>query len=122
LPLIEQKLPLVGPLGNPLYTTTNAARLHPTNTILMVARLDGPNPAIARALVDKAMEAETNGLCGRAYFDVRNTTDAGLKKGDDWIRGASEICRHLGLETVVDENAGTFPASFPMSQIGIYIG
>jgi len=122
LPEFEQKLPLAGPLRNPLYTTTNAPGMHPTNGVLMVARLDGPSPAIARALVDKAMEAETNGLWGRAYFDLRNTTEPGMKMGDDWIRGASEICRHLGFETIVDENAGTFPASFPMSQIGIYIG
>src|SRR6266700_2668381 len=91
LPEFEQKLPLAGPLRNPLYTTTNAPSMHPTNGVLMVARLDGPSPAIARALVDKALEAETNGLWGRAYFDLRNTTDPGMKLGDDWIRGASEI-------------------------------
>ena len=122
LPVIEQKPPLAGPLMNPLYTTTNAFRVNPTNAVLMVARLDGPSAAIARGLVDKAIEAETNGLWGRAYFDSRNTTDPAMKKGDEWIRGASEICRHLGFETVVDEREATFPASFPMSQIAIYIG
>jgi len=122
LPLIEEHLPLCGPLHNPVYTTTNAAMLHPTNGILMVARLDGPTPAIARGLVDKALQAEADGLWGRAYFDLRNIKDPGYKLGDDWIRGASEICRHLGFETVVDENPGTFPAGFPMSQIAIYIG
>ena len=34
----------------------------------MVARLDGPSAAIARALVDKAMEAETNGFAGPRLF------------------------------------------------------
>ena len=68
------------------------------------------------------MEAETNGLWGRAYFDLRNTSEPGLKLGDEWIRGASEICRRFGFETIVDENGGTFPAEFPMSQIAIYIG
>ena len=122
LPLIEEKLPLAGPLHNPVYTTTNAAMLHPTNGVLLVTRLDGPTPAIARGLVDKALQAEADGLWGRAYFDLRNTTEPGYKMGDDWIRGASEICRHLGFETVVDENPGTFPAGFPMSHIAIYIG
>jgi hypothetical protein len=42
--------------------------------------------------------------------------------GDDWIRGAADICRRMGFETVVDENPATFPAGFPMSQIAIYIG
>jgi uncharacterized protein (TIGR03790 family) len=122
LPLIEQKLPLAGPLRNPLFASTNETAFHPTNGVLLVSRLDGPTALIARGLVDKAIEAETNGLWGRAYFDVRNTTEAGMKAGDDWIHGAAEIYRRLGFETVVDENAGTFPESFPMSQIAIYMG
>ena len=122
LPLLEQNLPLSGPLRNPVYTTTNSALLQPTNGVLLVSRLDGPSPEIARSLVDKAMEAEANGLWGRAYFDLRNITDPAYKMGDDWIRNASEICRHLGFETIVDENPGTFPAGFPMSQIAIYMG
>jgi uncharacterized protein (TIGR03790 family) len=122
LPLIEERLPLAGPLRNAVYTTTNAALLHPTNGVLLVARLDGPSAAIARGLVDKALQAEADGLWGRAYFDLRNITEPSYKLGDDWIRGAAEACRHLGFEVVVDENPGTFPAAFPMSQIAFYIG
>jgi uncharacterized protein (TIGR03790 family) len=122
LPLIDSMPPLAGPLHSGLYTTTNRGMLHPTNGVLMVTRLDGPTAAIARGLVDKALEAEANGLWGRAYFDLRNATDAGYKMGDDWIRGAAAVCRRLGFETVVDENPTTFPAAFPMSQIACYIG
>jgi len=122
LPSLEQKLPLSGPLRNPVYGLTNAAQVSPTNGVLMVSRLDGPTPEIARGLVDKAMEAEGDGLWGRAYFDLRNTTDPAYKQGDDWIRGAGEICRHLGFETIVDQNPQTFPEGFPMSQIAIYMG
>ncbi len=122
LPLIEAKHPLNGWYPSPVYTATNAFALHPTNGVLMVTRLDGPTAAIARGLVDKAMEAETNGLWGRAYFDLRNTTVPGLEIGDRWIRNASEICRRLGFETVVDEHGLTFPAGFPMSQIALYLG
>jgi uncharacterized protein (TIGR03790 family) len=122
LPMIENKLPLGGPLRNWTYGATNTALLHPTNGILLVSRLDGPSATIARGLVDKALEAETNGLCGRAYFDLRNISEPGMKQGDDWIRGAAEICRRLGFESIVDTNGGTFPADFPMSQIAIYMG
>ena len=96
--------------------------MDPTNGVLIVARLDGPSAAIARGLVDKALAAETNGLWGRAYFDLRNTPVPRLKPGDDWIRTASEICRRLGFETVVDEQEATFPAGFPMSHIALYLG
>ncbi len=122
LPLIEQKLPLNGPLRNPGYTSTNASLLRPTDGLLLVSRLDGPSAAVARGLVDKALEAEADGLWGRAYIDLRNTTEPGYKLGDDALRSAGEICRRLGFETVVDENPDPFPAGFPMSHIAIYIG
>lgn len=122
LPLIEQNPIVAGPMNNPLFQTTNSWRLHPTNGLLMVTRLDGPSAEIARGLVDKALAAEQDGLWGRAYFDIRNTTQTNYMPGDLTIRRASEICRRLGFETITDTNGGTFPASFPMSQIGIYIG
>jgi uncharacterized protein (TIGR03790 family) len=123
LPLVQTDVLLSGPLPNLFYGVTNAALLHPTNGILLVARLDGPSADIANGLVDKAIQAERDGLWGRAYFDAR-----GLEKtdnyylGDAWILGAAEISRRLGYETTVDDQPETFPASFPMSQIALYCG
>jgi uncharacterized protein (TIGR03790 family) len=123
LPLVKMNIPLSGPLPNWVYGATNLALLHPTNGILLVARLDGPSVEVARGLVDKALAAERDSLWGRTYFDAR-----GLDKtnsyyvGDEWILNAGEICRELGFETTVDKNPGTFPADFPMSQIAIYCG
>jgi uncharacterized protein (TIGR03790 family) len=122
LPLIEENLPLDGFVRNPCFGATNTAALDPTNGVLMVTRLDGPTADIARGLVDKALEAESHGLWGRAYFDLRGITDPGYKMGDDWFREAAEICQKLGFETVVDNKPETFPAAFPMSQIAIYCG
>ena len=122
LPLVKMNFPLTGPFPNWLYGATNAAWFNPTNGLLLVARLDGPTPEIAHGLVDKALLAERDGLWGRAYFDVRNIADPGYKIGDDWIRGAAEVCRELGFETTVDEQPETFRASFPLSQIAIYAG
>lgn len=122
LPVLESRIALTGPLANPLYGSTNEAMFAATNGLLMVTRLDGPSPEIAKGLVDKAMEAETNGLWGRAYIDIRNIADTNYALGDNWMRGAAEICRHMGYETVVETNAGTFPVTFPMSQIAFYAG
>lgn len=122
LPLADENATLAGPMRNWVYGTTNESWLNPTNGILMVARLDGPTPAIAHGLVDKALEAERNGLWGRAYFDLRDDISANYKIGDDWMRSAAETCRELGFETVMDEKPTTFPASFPMSHIAIYEG
>lgn len=121
LPILDQ-MRLAGPHVNPLYGCTNALLFNPTNGIVMVTRLDGPTASIARSLVDKAMEAETNGLWGRGYFDLRGLTNGVYKLGDEWIATAAEACVRAGFETVVDTNGGTFPASFPLSQVAFYAG
>jgi len=114
---------LAGPHVNPWFGTTNALQLDPANGILLVTRLDGPTAVIARGLVDKAIQAESDGLWGRAYFDSRglDVTNA-YHLGDEWIHAASEACRRAGFETVVDSNGGTFPVSFPLSQVAFYAG
>ncbi len=124
LPLLKLNIPLSGPLPNWVYGATNATVLHPTNGILLVARLDGPSVEVARGLVDKALAAERDGLWGRAYFDARGLaqTDTNYILGDEYMLNGGEICRELDFETVVDKNPGTFPADFPMSQIAIYCG
>jgi uncharacterized protein (TIGR03790 family) len=122
LPVLNPSVPLAGPQANPLYGCLRASWLDPTNGLLLVARLDGPSAAVARALVDKALDAETNGLWGRAYFDLRGLTNGPYKEGDDWIRAAADITRRFGFETVVDDKPETFPAAFPMSQIALYAG
>jgi uncharacterized protein (TIGR03790 family) len=122
LPIKNSSVPLTGPKANRLYGKVRPEWLQPTNGLLLVARLDGPSPAVARALVDKALDAETNGLWGRAYFDLRGLTNGDLKRGDDWIRAAAETTRRFGFETVVDDRPETFPTAFPMSQIALYAG
>jgi len=122
LPWSRQKVRLAGPLNNPGYAATNAALLNPARGVLMVSRLDGPDAAAAGKLVDKAMQAETNGLWGRAYFDLRGVTNGEYKKGDDWLRAGAQAARRLGFETAVDERPETFSAAFPMSQIALYAG
>jgi uncharacterized protein (TIGR03790 family) len=123
LPLLQMEFPLTGPFPNWLYGKTNLDLLNPTNGILLVARLDGPTPEIANGLVDKAIQAEHNGLWGRAYFDARGlVTTNNYFLGDQWILGAAEISRRLGFETVIDDRPETFSVDFPMSQIAIYCG
>ncbi len=122
LPVMLDNFIFAGARNNPCYAVTNASLLNPVNGVLMVARLDGPTPAIARALVDKALEAETNGLWGRAYFDSRGLTNGGYKLGDDWIRGAYDVVRRHGIESYLDTNPATLPATFPLSQVAMYAG
>lgn len=122
LPLAAGRHQITSALPNRNYAATNTAALHPTNGILLVARLDSPTAAIARGLVDKALVAERDGLWGRAYFDARGIRDGGYLTGDEWLRKAAEHVRRFGFETTLDDTAPTFSAGFPLSQVGLYAG
>jgi uncharacterized protein (TIGR03790 family) len=123
LPLLNMDFILTGPFPNWLYCATNTAMFNPTNGFLIVARVDGPTPEIARSLVDRSLAAERDGLWGRAYFDARGLDPTNTYYlGDQWILAAAKISYELGFETTVDDKPETFPASFPMSQIAIYCG
>ncbi len=122
LPLLDQKLPITGPLNNPAVLATNRFAIGPTNGLLMVSRLDGPTPAIAKGLVDKAIQAENEGLWGNAYFDTRSVTNAAMKQGDEMFKAALELARLYGFEVVNETSNRTFPSSTPLSDIAFYFG
>jgi tetratricopeptide (TPR) repeat protein len=94
----------------------------PTNGVLMVARVDGPTPEIAKGLVDKAMEAEREGLWGRAYFDLRGLTNGPYKMGDDMIGDALKAARAYGYDITADHDENTFSASTPLPDAAFYFG
>ncbi|KAB2669888.1 MAG: TIGR03790 family protein [Verrucomicrobia bacterium] len=119
---IAGSYPLPAAVPNRHFGATNSAWYHPTNGVLMVTRLDGPTPALAKGLVDKALHAEAHGLSGNAYIDLRNITSGGYKTGDEWITNAATSCKRFGFSTFVDNKPDTLPPTFPMSQIGLYFG
>ena len=114
-------IPLSSAIPNVLADVANTA-MHPTNGIFMVTRLDGPTPALAKGLVDKALSAETNGLLGHAYFDERGLKEGPYMTGDRWMTNAAWVARLAGYSTYVDHLPETLPASFPLSQVAIYAG
>lgn len=122
LPQFQRAPQLTGPLPNPGLNATNPAQLGPTAGLLMVARLDGPDVQVARRLVDQAIEAEQNGLWGRAYLDLRGLTNSAHAGGDQWLAGAGTVLHRAGFETVWDTHAATFGSDFPMSHIAFYAG
>lgn len=81
-----------------------------------------PRPT-ARGLVDKALQAETDGLWGRAYFDLRNITDP---VAASWATtGFAALPRSRARWA--SKRSWTYipnvwPAGFPMDHIAIYMG
>ena len=122
LPQLGQAPKRFGFVSNPVFRQADAQQISPANGVLMVARLDGPSPELAKRLVDRAVDAESSGLWGRAYIDLRGISVGQFKVGDDRLRKVIEIMRRSGFATVVDEKPETLPVGFPASHIAFYAG
>ena len=94
-----------------------------------VWRLDGPTPAIARALVDKALRAEAaHGPKGQACIDETEdpllTSYDGKQIGDWDLYGAARILIAAGFKVVEDTNGTEFgtPPSPKCPDTALYSG
>ncbi len=110
------------PMRNPYYAPTGSRPPHFAEwsdgtaaangfKMFVVTRLDGPTPAIARGLVDKAIEGEktVTRKTGVAYFDYQ-----GFRSKNEWqwavddeVRDGAERARAMGIETVLHTQAKT---------------
>ncbi|MBN2297530.1 MAG: TIGR03790 family protein, partial [Deltaproteobacteria bacterium] len=98
-------------------------------TVLMVSRLDAPDPVIVRRIIDESLQAERSGLRGRAYFDARwPKPDTVLKSHaayrfyDQSIhKAAQRVLRKISMPVVVDYEDGLFePGDCP--EAAVYCG
>ncbi|HUJ72036.1 MAG TPA: TIGR03790 family protein [Verrucomicrobiae bacterium] len=116
-------LQISGFLRNPFFgdpTGSFGASLN--RQMLLVGRLDGPDPQTVRRMIDDALTTERYGLQGRAYFDWRGIQEKGYVQADDWIRGAYRIFREAGYECDFDDQPETFDEDYPMTDAAIYAG
>jgi uncharacterized protein (TIGR03790 family) len=91
-------------------------------SVLMVSRLDGPSAALAKKLVDQAVEVEAKGLVGKVYIDARGipydaSKDAGFGYGgyDESLREMARLLREdAKLPVTLDDRPELFaPGSCP---------
>jgi len=121
--------PLEGWLPNPYFLGFREQQtLLKRDTVLMVSRLDGPDPATVRRLVDDALFAEKKGLQGRAYFDARWPKPAekkldGYALYDASLHTAAEGLRTSGRmeEVKLDANEALFQKG-DCPQAALYCG
>ena len=102
-----------------------------TPVIYSVWRLDGKTEEAAKALVDKAMEAESSGLRGQVCIDRRHgdswpqIPEVGYGIGEWSLRRAAESSRKAGFEVLEDshdEELGTAPAPLRCDNAALYAG
>jgi uncharacterized protein (TIGR03790 family) len=119
---------LAGRLQNPLYYAErkeNGAGA-PSVPLLMVSRLDGPTPLIAKQLVDQALTAEQQGLKGKVYVDARGLDpEPAPRYGfyDQSLRELAELFKKHTPYTVVSENTDKrFARAGEAPDVAVYVG
>jgi uncharacterized protein (TIGR03790 family) len=115
---------------NPLFLANRDKKLpFEPEEIYMVVRLDGPDPATVRRMIDDALHAERQGLSGIACIDCRyrKIPEEGrlsaYHRYDRFLRlAAEELKRAPGIEDVVlDKGPGLFKPGSCRS-VALYCG
>ncbi|MBW1670324.1 MAG: TIGR03790 family protein [Deltaproteobacteria bacterium] len=126
--VLKKAVPLSGWIINPLYVGYHSGKKeYQPSDVMMVARLDGPDPMTVRRMIDDTLFAENKGLQGVAYFDCRYPKlplqDLSAYEYCDWsLRRAARFVRSQGcLEVVIDRKSGLFPKN-SCPQAALYCG
>ena len=115
--LAHPNYPINAFVPNPLFQNDHPSRFD-HDSIVEVARLDGPSVEDALSLVDRALAAEHSGLLGRAYVDL-----GGIHPdGDLWLEAAIKQVDALGYDTDVERSPATFAATSRMDAPALYFG
>jgi uncharacterized protein (TIGR03790 family) len=111
-----------GALNNRYYQSYKPIREFDEMPILLVTRLDAPDDAAVRRMISDAIEAEKNGLWGRAFIDAAHNTDASLKIGDNWMSAVVDQLHKVGVPVIYENTPAVFPDGYPMSDCALYYG
>lgn len=106
-----------GLVPNPLFEVADPDSPRP-RAIIRVSRLDGPDYAVCRDLVESALTAERHGLTGRAYVDIGGPHPL----GDRWLGSAAERLRAGGFDVVENGAGGLFGPEERFDAAAFYLG
>jgi len=101
---------LRGWLPNPLFK----AKIQPPQRVelpprgLLTARLDGPTPALAIGLAERAIAAEQQPPRGRVYIDARGITKGNYAPFDAAMRRAAKLLRPLPYPVTLENTKRLF--------------
>jgi len=86
-------------------------KIRKTARMLMVSRLDAPDPGLVEEMIRTAMEVEKTGLSGKMYLDARGLkSDNAYSKFDEDIRRTAEILEKSTVKIVLDNKPELFGA------------
>ena len=110
-----------GAVTNPYFQSYRAIAEAPDSPVMLVGRLDAPSAQTVRRMINDAVEAEKNGLWGRAFVDGAQNT-GGLEVGDRWLRETTGQLHKVGVPVVYDDAPGILPDGYPVSDCALYYG
>src|SRR6266700_1307531 len=111
-----------GAITNPYFQGFRPIKELTAAPLLLVTRLDAPESATVRQMITDAIEAEKNGLWGRAFVDGTHETSGGREIGDAWMRAIVDRCHKGGVPVVFDDLPTIFPDAYPMTDCALYYG
>ncbi|HMP77405.1 MAG TPA: TIGR03790 family protein [Kiritimatiellia bacterium] len=112
-----------GRFANPYYGQLRWETSGSQNLFLVLAtRLDGPDPDAVRRMMDGALEAETYGLLGRMFFDLRAPHQDEYQVGDYWLGEAVSRFDREGYDCIVERSDSLYGTQFPMDSAALYWG
>ncbi len=119
-------LPKTALIPNAFYQPEGGSRysVFDSDQMILVGRLDGPNPEIVRRMMREAVETEEKRLVGRVCLDLRgiNNPKDPYSQGDTWLKAAVISFRKHGFTIDQDTMPALFPDWLPWNQVGIYLG
>lgn len=113
---------IAGRITNPYYNSTAEFAKVPFTPMFIVGRLDGPDKATVKRMIDDAIAVEKDGLFGRACVDLARKTDGGYAQGETWLLNSARLLETKGVPVFLDTWAPTLPLNFPLSDCAFYLG
>ncbi|MEM8954973.1 MAG: TIGR03790 family protein [Verrucomicrobiota bacterium] len=107
-----------GAINNPYFKKNVPFFQARLPNLILVGRIDGPTPEVAKRIITDAIHAEERGLWGIAYFDLSQK----YPKGDEWILNSMNAYANEGIPVVLDPYVERFRLNFPMRDASVYFG
>ncbi len=114
--------PLKGGLRNPWFDQQARFSHFPAASgLLLVGRLDGPDDATVKRMIDDALYAEETGLLGRAVIDLALKTGA-YQEGEDWLKRSADTFKQAGIPLYIDRSESVLRDFWPLPDTILYFG
>lgn len=114
--------PTKGGVRNP-YFDQPARFPHSQRTagLLIVGRLDGPDDATVRRMIDDAIATEQSGLVGRAVIDLALKGGA-YQQGEDWLKSSADTLKRAGIPVYIERTEAVVGPEWPLPDTILYFG